>query len=83
MTEEEKELFKPIYGREPPVSDAVFTEIMEHALESTLQLIDHQEPTYHIRKEPIQEGELLYDRKGLIVAIKRKGQLLAVLRGEE
>lgn len=40
-------------------------------------------PTFHIRKEAIREGELLYDRKGLIVAIKRKGQLLAVLRGEE
>lgn len=40
-------------------------------------------PTLHIRKEAIREGELLYDRKGLIVAIERNGQLLAVLRGDE
>lgn len=43
----------------------------------------NDKPVFHIRKEPIREGELLYDKKGLIVAIKRKGRLLAVLRGEE
>ena len=43
----------------------------------------NRKPTLHIRKEAIREGELLYDNKGLIVAIKRKGQLLAVLRGDE
>lgn len=39
-------------------------------------------PAFHIRKEAIREGELLYDNKGLIVAIKRKGQLLAVIKGD-
>lgn len=43
----------------------------------------NDKPTFHIRKEPVREGELLYDKKGLIVAIKRKGRLIAVLRGEE
>ena len=39
-------------------------------------------PAFHIRKEPIRDNELLYDSKGLVVAIKRKGQLLAILEGE-
>lgn len=38
---------------------------------------------FHIRKELIRDNELLYDKEGLIVAIKRKGQLLAVLKGDE
>ena len=47
--------------------------------------INHKldKPAFHIRAKPIKEGELLYDNKGLIVAIKRKGRLLAVLGGEE
>jgi len=44
---------------------------------------DIRKSAFHIRKEPVREGELLYDKQGLIVAIKRKGRLLAVLRGEE
>ena len=40
-------------------------------------------PSFHVRKEAIREGELLYDKQGLIVAIKKKGQILAILDGEE
>ena len=40
-------------------------------------------PAFHIRKEPIRDNELLYDKKGLIVAIKKQGQILAILEGEE
>lgn len=43
----------------------------------------NDKPAFHIRKEPIREGEILYDKEGLIVAIKQEGRLLAVLRGEE
>ena len=39
-------------------------------------------PIYHIRAEPIRPNELLYDSKGLIVAIKTKGKLLAILKGD-
>ena len=39
-------------------------------------------PIYHIRAEPIRPNELLYDSKGLIVAIKTKGQILAILEGD-
>ena len=40
-------------------------------------------PTYHIRALPIRDGEVLYDKTGLAVAIKTKGQILAILEGEE
>ena len=40
-------------------------------------------PIYHIRAEAIRPNELLYDSKGLIVAIKTKGKLLAIIEGEE
>lgn len=40
-------------------------------------------PAFHIRKEPIRDNELLYDKQGLIVAIKRNGKLLEILEGEE
>ena len=43
---------------------------------------NNSKPAFHIRKEAIREGELLYDKKGLVVAIKIKGQLLAVLKGD-
>ena len=39
-------------------------------------------PIYHIRAEPMRPNELLYDSKGLIVAIKTKGQILAILKGD-
>ena len=39
-------------------------------------------PIYHIRKEAIRPNELLYDDKGLPVAINRKGKLLAILKGD-
>ena len=39
-------------------------------------------PAYHIRAEPIRPNELLYDSKGLIVAIKTKGQILTILKGD-
>ena len=39
-------------------------------------------PIYHIRAEQIRPNELLYDSKGLIVAIKTKGQILAILEGD-
>jgi len=48
-----------------------------------LEAHNQRKSTLHIRKDAIREGELLYDKKGLIVAIKRNGQLLAVLRGDE
>ena len=40
-------------------------------------------PAFHIRKEPIRDNELLYDKQGLIAAIKKKGQILAILEGDE
>lgn len=40
-------------------------------------------PIYHIRALPIRDGEVLYDKTGLAVAIKTKGQILAILEGEE
>jgi hypothetical protein len=40
-------------------------------------------PIYTIRAEPLKDDEALYDSKGLIVAIKTKGQILAILEGEE
>ena len=43
----------------------------------------NDKPAFHIRKKPIREGELLYDKKGLIVAIKTKGKILAILEGVE
>ena len=39
-------------------------------------------PIYHIRAEQIRPNELLYGSKGLIVAIKTKGQILAILEGD-
>ena len=53
-----------------------------------LQRINHEldaigNPIYVIRTEPIRDNELLYDRRGDIVAIKAKGKLLEILEGEE
>lgn len=45
-------------------------------------VIINAEPIYHIRAEPIRPNELLYDSKGLIVAIETKGQILAILKGD-
>ena len=40
-------------------------------------------PIIHIRAEPIRPNELLYDKSGHVVAIKKNGKLIAVLEGEE
>ena len=40
-------------------------------------------PVFIIRKEPIENGAILYDKNGLAAAIKKKGQILAILEGEE
>ena len=40
-------------------------------------------PVFIIRATPIKDGEILYDKNGLAVAIKTKGQILTILEGEE
>ena len=40
-------------------------------------------PIYYVRKEPIRDNEVLYDRHGKAAAIKTKGRILAILDGEE
>lgn len=47
------------------------------------EIKSNDKPAFHIRKEPIRDNELLYDKKGLIVAIKKQGQILAILEGDE
>jgi len=43
----------------------------------------NDKPVFIIRATPIKDGEILYDRHGLASAIKTKGQILAILEGEE
>ena len=43
----------------------------------------NDKPAFHLRQEPIRANELLYDKQGLIVAITKKGRILAILEGEE
>ena len=40
-------------------------------------------PIYYVRKEPIRDNEVLYDRHGKPAAIKNKGKLIAIIEGEE
>lgn len=40
-------------------------------------------PIFIIRKEPIENGAILYDKNGLAAAIKKKGRILAILEGDE
>lgn len=40
-------------------------------------------PIYHVRAEAIRPNEVLYDKSGLAVAIKTKGQILAILDDKE
>ncbi len=40
-------------------------------------------PIYSVRKDPLENGAILYDRHGKAAAIKNNGKLLEILEGEE
>lgn len=61
---------------------------MGNRMKDSPEKINHEldklgSPIFIIRKEPLKNGAILYDKNGLAAAIKQKGQILAILEGEE